>query len=186
MQHRTSHARQPAHRALRPPHTTSRAALVSGLLAGLVLAALVLAGMAALSTSAVAAGNTPTLRGTQWALVAEGSAGASAGTDAQRAPHLQLDPAQMRVSGYSGCNRMFGNFELQGSQLRFAGLGGTRRACLEGMDVEQRFLEALQAVQGWRIAGQELLLTGADGATLLRFQASAEEAQTPPGGPVRR
>ncbi|MBX3602682.1 MAG: META domain-containing protein [Rubrivivax sp.] len=123
-------------------------------------------------TTACAAGspgaNAPPLRGTTWVLVAV------SGEKMPRPPSLRLDPEQPRVNGFAGCNRLMGTFELDGARLSFGSAATTRMACLDGEDVEQRFLQAYGAVRGWRIEGGELLLTGADGATLLRMKPGPE------------
>jgi heat shock protein HslJ len=132
-----------------------------------------LAAGAVMMTTACAAGPTgasaPPLRGTNWVMVS------ASGEKIARPPSIRLDPEQPRVSGFSGCNRMMGSFELDGARLSFGGAASTRMACIgPGEDVEQRFLQAYGAVRGWRIEGGELLLTGADGATLLRMQPGPE------------
>jgi heat shock protein HslJ len=122
-------------------------------------------------TSACASGGAgehkPPLRGTTWVLVGDG------GQKIARPPSIVLDPDQPRVNGFAGCNRLMGSFELDAARLRFGSAATTRMACLDGGDVEERFLQAYAAVRGWRIAGGELLLTGADGRTLLRLQPGA-------------
>ena len=123
-------------------------------------------------TTACAAGGTgagaPPLRGTTWVMVGTG------GEKMPRPPSIRLDPEQPRVSGFAGCNRLMGTFELDGTRLSFGSAATTRMACLDGEDVEQRFLQAYGAVRAWRIEGGELLLTGADGATLLRMKPGPE------------
>lgn len=139
-------------------------------LLAVVLPALV-AGTVTMTTACAAGGsaaNAPPLRGTTWVLVA------AAGQKMPRPPSLRLDPEQPRVNGFAGCNRLMGTYELDGARLTFGSAATTRMACLDGEDVEQRFLQAYAAVRGWRIEGGELLLTGADGATLLRMQPGPE------------
>ena len=58
-----------------------------------------------------------------------------------------------RVSGFSGCNRFTGSYELNESQLHFRPLAATNMACLEGMEQEQRFLEALEGVVQFGLGG---------------------------------
>ncbi|MBX3636720.1 MAG: META domain-containing protein [Rubrivivax sp.] len=125
------------------------------------------AGTVMMTTACAASGsgaNAPALRGTTWVLVG------AAGEKMPRPPSLRLDPEQPRVNGFAGCNRLMGTFELDGTRLVFGSAATTRMACLDGEDVEQRFLQAYGAVRAWRIEGGELLLTGADGATLLRMK----------------
>lgn len=65
-----------------------------------------------------------------------------------------------QVSGDGSCNRFFGPYEATGGgELRFGELGTSMRACLEAvMDQEQAFLEALDAVDSYSIAGDVLEL----------------------------
>ncbi|MBR0651115.1 META domain-containing protein [Roseomonas terrae] len=83
--------------------------------------------------------------------------------------------AEGRASGSSGCNRFTGAFTREGaSGLRFGPVAGTRMACEEAiMAQEQRFHQALELVRGWRMDGPTLLLTGEDGAVLLRLARAA-------------
>lgn len=67
--------------------------------------------------------------------------------------------AEGGVAGNSGCNRYFGNVELQGDQLSFSQLGNTRRACVPAlMQQEQRFLVAMQSVGSYQVDERDFLL----------------------------
>jgi len=123
-------------------------------------------------TSATAApgGTSPDLRKTTWQLVSLGDKPVSV-PDSQRTPHIILQPDSKQVSGSGGCNRVFGVYELNGDALRFSGIGSTRMACPDGMDVESAFLSALLRVAKWRVAGQQLELSDSSGAVLARFDA---------------
>ncbi len=89
----------------------------------------------------------------------------------QREPSLVLHTAQARVAGYSGCNRLTGQFTLKDSRLSFGNLAGTMMACTEGADLEQQFLEALPQVVTYAVNGAHLELKDAKGAVLARFEA---------------
>jgi heat shock protein HslJ len=86
---------------------------------------------------------------------------------------MQLQAQNSRVVGYSGCNRMFGNFVLEGDTLKFAQMGGTRMACTEAerMQLEQRYLDMFSSVARWKIIGNSLQLLGTTGAPLATFVA---------------
>lgn len=99
----------------------------------------------------------PALRGTVWQL----------GADGPNAPHIRLDETEPRLSGFNGCNRLVGRFELDGARLRIEVLGSSRRACPQEDGAEDRFLAALSAVSGWRIEGGRLKLLSAGGGTVL-------------------
>ena len=104
----------------------------------------------------------------EWALVALGDPPAPIGATAHP-PTLRLDSKETRASGFAGCNRFSGSFELAGARLTFGPLLSTKMACERGMDVEQRYLDALGKVDAWSVASGELVLRG--GGAALRFRA---------------
>lgn len=76
-----------------------------------------------------------------------------------------------QVSGFAGCNQVFGRFRTAASEaLRFYGLATTRRSCRgRGAEVEQRLREALGSVRAFQLSGDRLVLALIDGA--IRFRA---------------
>ena len=57
-----------------------------------------------------------------------------------------------RAHGHAGCNRWFASYQLEGQNLSFGNAGATRMACAPAlMEQENRFLQALDAVQRWDI-----------------------------------
>jgi heat shock protein HslJ len=76
------------------------------------------------------------------------------------------------VSGFGGCNRFRGTYTVLGDSLRFGPLITTRRAC-GGMELEQTYLEALQAVRGFRFHADSLELLDAAGHVARRLGAGA-------------
>jgi len=109
---------------------------------------------------------------TYWKLVEIGGQPATLGAG-DRELHMVLTSEGARVSGFSGCNRFTGLYELTDSQLRFKSVASTRMACMEGMDQEKRFLEALGEVVRFTINGDSLALYTGDERLLLRFKAIA-------------
>lgn len=84
---------------------------------------------------------------------------------------LQFEAGSNKFSGNVGCNRMFGLYESQGSQLRFSGVATTRMACDPvTMQVEQKVVQSMNQVQSWHIAGKELQLKDDKQQTVLKFQ----------------
>lgn len=118
-----------------------------------------------------AANAAPTLESSYWKLASLRGQPAVASADRQREAHLILQPAQRRVVGSSGCNRLSGNYTLDGDRLTFARSVGTMVACREGMQQERSFLDALALVARWRIEGRRLTLLDERGAALLQFEA---------------
>ena len=94
------------------------------------------------------------LEGVPWALAAGPSATFSNGT----------------VAGSTGCNRFSASYTLDGDALEIGRVASTQMACAPPADkVEREYLAALDQVAGWRRAGDELVLSDADGKELLRF-----------------
>lgn len=87
-------------------------------------------------------------------------------------PYLQLDPAQKRAHGATGCNTFIGPYEVRGDSLRFGPLASTRRACLdpEMNRQESAFLQALGATRTWQVTDDTLVLISQTGQ-VVRFTA---------------
>jgi heat shock protein HslJ len=111
-----------------------------------------------------------TLLDRDWALAALGEPAAPIGP-AAHPPTLRLDSKEGRASGFAGCNRFSGGYELAGNRVVFGPLMSTKMACERGMDVESRYLEALGKVNAWSVDAGELVLRG--GGAVLRFRAAA-------------
>jgi len=86
---------------------------------------------------------------------------------------MVLTSEAVHVRGFAGCNRFTGSFQRTDGQLRFKPLTATQMACLEGMEQEQRFLEALGEVVRLTINGHSMALYTGDERLLLRFKAIA-------------
>lgn len=48
------------------------------------------------------------------------------------------------VNGFSGCNRYFGEYSLEGKTIRFSNIGKTKMYCESTMKIETSFLKALE------------------------------------------
>ncbi|HEY7113784.1 MAG TPA: META domain-containing protein [Thermoanaerobaculia bacterium] len=115
----------------------------------------------------------PPLEGTRWKLVRVGDR-TVATPPSPRQAHLVFDAESGRVSGAGGCNRLSGAYERSGDRLTFSKMAGTMMACVEGMETEKAFLEALTKVKSFRIEGQELELLDEGGRVLARFEAAPD------------
>jgi heat shock protein HslJ len=111
-----------------------------------------------------------TLENTSWRLTSLGNTSVSAPSP-QREAYFILDPANHRVSGSGGCNRLMGSYELNGELLKFGQMAGTMMACPEGMDTEQVFLKSLAQVTRWKITGLSLEFFDSGGKVLAEFKA---------------
>ena len=78
-------------------------------------------------------------------------------------PFIILDEAKIQATGYAGCNRFFGGYELERSALTFGTIGATKRACPDLEEaVETEFFKVLDATRGWRIVDGTLELLNGD------------------------
>jgi copper homeostasis protein (lipoprotein) len=110
------------------------------------------------------------LRNTYWRLVRLDDTPVQA-AEKRREPHLIFARDQLRVSGSGGCNRVTGNFALNGDTLRLRHIASTKMACVSGMEQEQRFLQSLEKVERYRIGGRHLEMLDGSGAVIARFEA---------------
>ena len=110
------------------------------------------------------------LENTNWKLTDLAGAPVKSASHEQE-PNFVLTSENHRVSGSGGCNRIMGSYELRGDHLTFSQMASTMMACVKGMDTEKRFLDALGRVKTWKIAGQQLLLSDAEGKVIARFSA---------------
>ena len=109
---------------------------------------------------------------TYWKLIELGGQAAVVGAGG-REPHMLLASDGSRVHGFSGCNRFTGSYRRTDGQLSFTRLASTRTACMEGMEQEQRFLDALGRTSRFTIRGDQLTLDSADAQPSMRFVAVA-------------
>lgn len=122
-----------------------------------------------MTTAAPPPAATQSLLDTRWRLtrlgdeVIENPAG-------ERAVHFQLQAANSGLTGFSGCNRMFGRYALDGASLKFDGLGGTRMFCQPNMQLEQKFLGMFQNVASWKVTGNSLELFDASNKAVATFE----------------
>lgn len=90
--------------------------------------------------------------------------------DNQTEPYVQFRREGHRVAGSGGCNRLAGGYSIAGDTLRFTPLITTKMACAQGMEQEQKLLNALGAVTRYAIAGDTLRLY-AGGDLMVRLEA---------------
>lgn len=84
-------------------------------------------------------------------------------------PTLLFAAADSRVSGFAGCNRLTAGYQLTAERLTFTQIATTRMFCAEAMDLERRYLTALEATRAYRLTQSRLELLG-DTGVIARFQ----------------
>lgn len=109
------------------------------------------------------------LPGARWTLVEV--MGQPVDPDAPQA-YLEFDAESARVSGSTGCNRLSGNYELaDGNRMALGPLAVTMRACMEGMETERAFLDALERMDSYHLGDGRLQLFRARMAPLAVLEA---------------
>ncbi len=152
-------------------HTLNYRTVLPWAVAFVILGAGILTTSCATPSEPVKEATTLPLLNTQWRLtqlgaeVIDNPAGAGA-------VNFLLQPSSTNLVGFSGCNRMFGRYALDGAKLKFDGLGGTRMFCEARMPLEQRFLAMFSEVDRWEITGPALRLLDANGKSVATFEAA--------------
>jgi len=114
------------------------------------------------------------LEGTYWRLTVLRGNPVETARNQQEAFFI-LRAEQKRLTGSGGCNRLIGGYTVEGDRLSFTGVASTRMACVQAMDQERAFLEALSTVARWRVDGERLGLLDGQGATVLQFEARTSQ-----------
>ena len=63
---------------------------------------------------------------------------------------IQFNDVDKRVNGRAGCNRYFGNYEMEHDKLKFSPMGATRMTCPD-IQTEAEFFRMLEEVDGCAI-----------------------------------
>lgn len=114
------------------------------------------------------------LAGTRWNLERIGARGALP----QTTPWLHFGPEGV-LGGNTGCNSIGGRWEAKGDSLTLSDIVSTLIGC-EGAIAEQEaaFNAALQAVARYKIEGDTLSLSDADGAERMTLARAGYEVST--------
>jgi len=115
------------------------------------------------------------LKATTWQLSQLNGQTVSIDSAVANRPHLMFSP-ELRISGATGCNRLMGQAQVNGNQLKLDQLGMTKRAC-PGDRLEIPFVAALNKTQQYQIVDNQLRLKDATGRVLAVFTASPTPAQ---------
>ena len=107
--------------------------------------------------------------GVEWQLSELSGHAVAPAVDRQQ-PFIFFDAAKKQVTGFAGCNRFFGWYQLEGEALKFGPIGTTKRTCPDlDEGVETEFFKALDATRRWEVAGGALRLMN-DGRVMARLQ----------------
>jgi heat shock protein HslJ len=86
---------------------------------------------------------------------------------------IEFNESEKRFAGNAGCNRMFGEFETSGGEIKFSGVGTTKMFCGDAgaMKTEAAFTRALSEATAFKKKGGALKLFAGD-RLLAKFKAS--------------
>ncbi len=93
---------------------------------------------------------------TVWEL--ESISGFTAEEGLRKTPTIVFE-TDKRYGGFAGCNTYFGEYTIEGANKISLGQAGmTMMACQPGMDTENKFVEVLRNVNGFKVSGHRLEL----------------------------
>lgn len=96
------------------------------------------------------------LQNTVWEL--ESISGFTIEDDLRKAPTIVFEQDN-KYGGFSGCNTYFGEYSISSANtITLSNAGMTMMACLPGMDTENKYVEMLQKVNGFKVSGHRLEL----------------------------
>ena len=104
----------------------------------------------------------PSLEGVTWILQTLEGQPAPVGAEG-KSVDIQFAVPELQAGGFSGCNRYTGGYGRegaaeQGSPLKFGPLAGTMMACVDGAELEHRYLQLLGRVTAFQLDGNTLSL----------------------------
>jgi len=76
-------------------------------------------------------------------------------------PMITFDSQEKRISGFSGCNNFFGDFDPDSNELSLSKMGMTRKMCPD-MKLENTFINNLRDSQTFNIENDRLLFYDKD------------------------
>ncbi|TVZ52338.1 META domain-containing protein [Dokdonia sp. Hel_I_53] len=83
-------------------------------------------------------------------------------------PTFNIDNQLRRIQGFAGCNTYNAAFTEGGGKLEIVAPLATKKACADGMDIEQKFTEALPKVNAFTIEKNILILFDKERNVLLK------------------
>ncbi len=137
----------------------------------LVVAAIIIFGMnQACNTTRNSVKDQPGLTQTAWQLIE------IEGADFENLAKVWLkfeNNDEKKVSGYAGCNRFFGAYEVSDYNLKFGKLASTKMYCPQ-MELESFFLKKLENIDQFEIIGSKLRLF-AETEEIMIFQSKISD-----------
>lgn len=98
-------------------------------------------------------------------------------TDQNSEIFIQFNEVEQRVNGRAGCNRFFGNYEMEGRKLKFSPMGATRMACPD-LQIETAFFQMLDEVDALTIKDNKLTFESKKKVVAVFRKAQESERKT--------
>jgi len=81
---------------------------------------------------------------------------------------ISIEENSDKFTGFSGCNRFFGKYTLEGNNIKFSNVASTKKFCQKEINnIENQFLKALNMVNTFTLSDNIIFLLEND-ITLLR------------------
>ena len=92
-------------------------------------------------------------------------------SSSQRIPQIVFRSAENKFNGNTGCNSMAGTYELkENNRILLTGIFSTKMACMNNMEIEGQFLNALEQADNYTLTGDSLILNKARMVPLAQFK----------------
>ena len=108
----------------------------------------------------------------QWRFVTIG--GTTVWAVGRQQPYLKFEERNHSVTGFTGCNRLRGQYTADESTLSFQQMITTRMACA-GESYEQQVLDVLKSATGYKIVDHELHVLGSNGTLAILTRPHQEQ-----------
>ncbi len=125
-------------------------------------------------TSAQAAENLQQLQNRTWMVTHIGSEEIKTAPTARHIPSLQFDAATQRVSGADGCNRIMGSYSVSKDRLTLSQMAGTKMACMNNDNLDQKFNAALTKVTHYQVYSKTLKLMDSYGNPVIQLTSAVQ------------
>lgn len=88
----------------------------------------------------------------------------------QQQPYLLLNPQSKRLQGNTGCNSIFGQYQIQNNQALSLQANASHDSCDHALAQEADLMQVLQQVSRYQLSGKHLNLYDAQGRVVLVAQ----------------
>ena len=96
-------------------------------------------------------------------------------TEFEEGPNFLIKLKPMKIAGFSGCNRFFGNIKLdKKNKLKFENMRGTRKMC-GNFKVENMFITLISEVEAFKFNKSKLQFLSESGDVLMTMKVTEVE-----------